>query len=128
MKLIEFKKLIKEAIEEEAEQIAEVQSIPVDEVGKFFIVEEGEGGLSVHAVDRTGEKIFSRAKPGEYAEPDEAIELIINDYPHKYNILRTMTGGSSSGGNTSTSAGKRSKTMELANLPAGERLKALRRG
>jgi hypothetical protein len=40
MKLSDFKKLIKEAIEEEAEQIAEVQSIPVDEVGKFFIVEK----------------------------------------------------------------------------------------
>lgn len=40
MKLSDFKQLIKEAIEEEAEQIAEVQSIPVDEVGKFFIVEK----------------------------------------------------------------------------------------
>lgn len=40
MKLSDFKKLIKEAIEEEAGQIAEVQSIPVDEVGKFFIVEK----------------------------------------------------------------------------------------
>ena len=40
MKLSDFKKLIKEAIEEETEQIAEVQSIPVDEVGKFFIVEK----------------------------------------------------------------------------------------
>ena len=40
MKLSDFKKLIKEAIEEEAGQIAEVQSIPVDEIGKFFIVEK----------------------------------------------------------------------------------------
>ncbi len=40
MKLSDFKKLIKEAIEEETEQITEVQSIPVDEVGKFFIVEK----------------------------------------------------------------------------------------
>jgi hypothetical protein len=40
MKLSDFKQLIKEAIEEEAEQIAEAQSIPVDEVGKFFIVEK----------------------------------------------------------------------------------------
>jgi hypothetical protein len=40
MKLSDFKRLIKEAIEEETEQITEVQSIPVDEVGKFFIVEK----------------------------------------------------------------------------------------
>jgi len=40
MKLSDFKRLIKEAIEEEAEQITEVQNIPVDEVGKFFIVEK----------------------------------------------------------------------------------------
>jgi hypothetical protein len=40
MKLSDFKQLIKEAIEEEAEQITEVQSIPIDEVGKFFIVEK----------------------------------------------------------------------------------------
>ena len=40
MKLSDFKQLIKEAIEEKAGQIAEVQSIPVDEIGKFFIVEK----------------------------------------------------------------------------------------
>ena len=40
MKLSDFKQLIKEAIEEETEQIAEVQNIPVDEIGKFFIVEK----------------------------------------------------------------------------------------
>ena len=40
MKLSDFKQIIKEAIEEEAKQINEVESITIDEVGKFFIVEK----------------------------------------------------------------------------------------
>ena len=101
--------------------------IAYDSFGKFFVVEEGDEGLSVHAVDRSGEKIFSKAKPGEYAAPDEAIELIINDYPQKDNIIRTTSGGSNAGGNASGGHGNRQKMAELASMPAGERLKALRR-
>jgi hypothetical protein len=101
--------------------------IAYDSFGKFFTVEEGDEGLSVHAVDRSGEKIFSKAKPGEYAAPDEAIELIISDYPQKDNIIRTTSGGSNAGGNASGGHGNRQKMAELASMPAGERLKALRR-
>jgi len=101
--------------------------IAYDSFGKFFVVEDGEQGVSVYAVDRSGEKIFSKAKPGEYASPDEAIELIINDYPQKDNIMRTTSGGSSSSGNVGGNQGKRQKMAELSQMPAGERLKALRR-
>ena len=100
--------------------------IAYDSFGKFFVVEDTDKGLSVYAVDRSGEKIFSKAKPGEYAQPDEAIELIINDYPSKDNILRTSTGGSNAGGNSS-GGGNRQRMAELAQMPAGERLKQLRR-
>jgi len=101
--------------------------IAYDSFGKYFVVEDGENGISVYAVDRSGEKIFSKAKPGEYASPDEAIELIINDYPQKDNIMRTTSGGSNSGGNASGGSAKRQRMAELTSMPAGERLKALRR-
>ena len=42
-----------------------------------------------------GEKLFSRRDPGKLAEPEEAIEMLINAYPNKDNILRSSgTGGS----------------------------------
>jgi hypothetical protein len=101
--------------------------IAYDSFGKFFIVEDGDDGVSVYAVDRSGEKIFSKAKPGEYAAPDEAIELIINDYPQKDNIMRTLSGGSNAGGNSTGTRGDRQKMLELSKMPAGARLKELRR-
>jgi hypothetical protein len=50
MKLSDFKQIIKEAIEEEAKQITEVESIAIDEVGKFFIVEKPSQDSSMEDV------------------------------------------------------------------------------
>jgi hypothetical protein len=50
MKLSDFKQIIKEAIEKEAKQITEVESIEVDEVGKFFIVEKPSQDSSMEDV------------------------------------------------------------------------------
>lgn len=102
--------------------------IAYDSFGRYFVVEEGDDGLQVYALDRAGEKIFSKAKPGEYAEPEEAIELLINSYPQRDSILRSTGGGSGAGGNANQRASKRAKMAELASLPAVERLKALHRG
>ncbi len=102
--------------------------IAYDTFGKFFSVEEGESGsINVFALDSKGEKIFSKAKPGDYAEPEEAIELIINAYSQKNSILRTSQGGAGSSGNAGLSGTKRARQEELAKLPAGARLKELRK-
>lgn len=69
-------------------------AIPVDMVqhrfGANFKVVDGK----VVAFDSTGNELFSKNKPGELADFDEALEMIVSAYPHKDAILR---GSSASG-------------------------------
>lgn len=55
-----------------------------DKFGKNFKVEEGK--VVGYGVD--GQKIYSRTRPGDLADFDEAIEIIIDSYPHKEAILK----------------------------------------
>jgi hypothetical protein len=59
--------------------------------GKNFKVEEGK----VVAYDASGNKLYSRAKPGELADFEEGLELLVAAYPHKDQILK----GNSNAGN-----------------------------
>ena len=96
--------------------------------GKHFKIEEDNGRLKVFALDSKGDKIFSLSKPGDPATPEEAIEVLINEYPQKDNILRTTSGGAGSTGNTTTGASDRAKREALKLMNPTERLSALRRG
>lgn len=58
--------------------------------GSAFKVEDGK----VIAYDGE-QKIFSRSKPGEVAEPDEALEILVDAYPYRDSIIK---GSGSSGG------------------------------
>jgi hypothetical protein len=63
--------------------------------GKHFKVEQGTNGkLIVIGYDSKGNQIYSRKKPGELAEFDEAIIRIVDEYPQKDQILRGGKGGS----------------------------------
>jgi hypothetical protein len=66
-----------------------------------------EGGRVV-AYDANGEKLYSRARPGELADTEEAIELLVDAYPHKAALLR---GTGASGGGAAGGGGKASKTF-----------------
>lgn len=80
--------------------IAEKLAVPVDMVqatfGKAFKIEDGK----VVAYDAHGQKIFSRARPGEIADFDEALETLVEQYPHKEHILKASgaNGGGANGG------------------------------
>lgn len=80
--------------------IAEKLAVPADMVqaafGSRFKIEEGK----VVAYDANGNKIFSRARPGELADFDEALEALVEQYPHKDHILKSSgaNGGGSQGG------------------------------
>lgn len=82
--------------------IAEKLAVPADMVqaafGSRFKIEDGK----VVAYDGNGQKIFSRARPGEFADFDEALESLIDQYPHKDHILKgtgaTGSGASPGGG------------------------------
>jgi hypothetical protein len=68
--------------------IADKVAVPIDMVqamfGQRFKVEEGK----IVGHDPAGNKIYSRAKPGELAEFDEALEAMIDSYGHRDSILK----------------------------------------
>lgn len=76
--------------------IGEKLAIPADiaqsSFGKHFKVEDGK----VVAYDATGNKLPSRAKPGDFASFEEAIEILVDGYPHKDHILKGTGGGAGS--------------------------------
>lgn len=85
-------------------------AIPADLVqarfGSAFKVEDGK----VVAYDPNGNKIYSRARPGELADFDEAIESLVDAYPYKDQILKgSGASGSGAGGGTNPGSGSRNK-------------------
>ncbi len=90
--------------------IAEKLAIPADLVqSKFenaFKVEDGK----VVGYGDDGKQIFSRLRPGEVADFDEAIESLVNGYPHKDSILKG-TGAKGSGAGGAGGAGGGSKSL-----------------
>ena len=74
-------------------------NIAEDHFGKHFKVEEGENGMPVtKAYYGNGDPVLSKINPGEAADFEEAIGLIIDNYPGRETILRSSGGGSGSGG------------------------------
>lgn len=76
--------------------ISEKVAIPPDMVqarfGQSFKIEDGK----IVAYDQSGNKVYSRARPGDIAEFDEALEIMIDAYPYKDSIMKG-TGGSGTG-------------------------------
>ena len=96
-----IRELMIEGAFHQSDFISERLSIPADiayaKFGPQFQIEEGTNGKPrVIATDFKGDKIMSLKNAGEYAEPEEAIALLIDGYPRKDDILRQD--GSGSGG------------------------------
>jgi hypothetical protein len=66
--------------------------------GRQLKVEDGR----VVAYDAKGAKVYSRARPGELADPDEAIEQLVEAHPHKMHLLK---GSGASGSGATNGAG-----------------------
>lgn len=92
-------------------------AVPVDMVqaqfGKSFKIEEGK----VVAYGTDGQRIYSRARPGEVADFDEALESLVGGYPHKDSILK---GGQGSGGGFQGGGGNKSGPKSLAECKTKE--------
>lgn len=86
-------------------------SVPSDMIqaqfGKNFKIEEGK----VVAYGADGQKIYSRSRPGEVADFDEALETMIGGYQHKDSILKGSQagGGGFQGGSNANTGLKRSQ-------------------
>ncbi|WP_426269150.1 DUF6651 domain-containing protein [Dyella kyungheensis] len=90
--------------------ITEKAAIPADLVqarfGSAFSLEDGK----VVAKDANGNKLYSRANPGELAGFDEALELLVEQYPYRDQILKG-SGASGSGAGQGGGNGGGSKTI-----------------
>lgn len=79
--------------------ISEKFAIPADLVqarfGQNFKIEDGK----IVAVDANGNKIYSGSRPGELADFEEALGILVDHYPYKAQILKGTgaTGGGASG-------------------------------
>lgn len=97
--------------------IADKLAIPPDMVearfGKNFAIEDGK----IVAKDQNGNKLYSAANPGELANPDEALEMLVNAYPYKDSILKG-SGASGSGAGPSNQGAGGKKTITRAQFEA----------
>jgi len=92
--------------------IAEKFAVPADMVqarfGQHFGVDDGK----LYATDSAGNKLYSPSKPGVLADFDEAIMLLVDQYPYKDTILKGTgaSGGGSQQGGGGGAGGKRTIT------------------
>jgi hypothetical protein len=102
--------------------ITEKSAIPADLVqarfGQNFKIEDGK----VVAYDQSGNKIYSRAKPGELADFEEGLESLIDAYPYKDQILK----GAGGNGGGSRPNGSGNGGPDLSKLSPVERINAAR--
>lgn len=98
--------------------VAEKLAVPSDMVesafGANFKIEEGK---VVGYLD--GKKLYSKETPGEFAQFEEALGLMIEAYPHKDMILKG-SGGSGSG--STPGAGGKKMTPDLLKMSPTERM------
>jgi hypothetical protein len=108
--------------------ITEKLAIPFDlaqaKFGNSFIIEDGK----VIGKNSAGERIFSRVKPGEIADFDEALETLVEDYPYRDSILKgSGASGSGAGGSTRIVGGKKTMTRaQFEGLGAAEKMAAVK--
>lgn len=114
-----------------SKMIADKLAIPADMVqarfGEHFKLE----GDSVIAYDKSGNKLFSRAKPGEVADFDEALEMLIEQYPYRDHILKS-SGASGSGsqgaGNGGGTGNKSLSRSAFDSLPPAQQMAHVKGG
>lgn len=101
--------------------VSDKLSIPADMVeakfGNNFKIEDGK---VIAYLD--GKKIYSRKNAGEFADFEEALEVMIDAYPNKDTILR----GSGASGSGAGAGGKTQMTPDLMKLSPVERINAAR--
>lgn len=102
--------------------ISDKIAIPADLVqsrfGDAFKVDE-TGKLVAH--QKNGDPIYSRAKPGEIASFDEALEILVDQYPNKDHILKgTQSNGDgarqNNGGSMNAQGQRTMKRSEFSQL------------
>lgn len=110
--------------------IADKLAIPADlaraAFGQAFKIEEGK----IVAYDQHGNKIFSRVRPGDIANFDEAIEALVENYPNRDRILKSSgaSGSGAQGGGGSGSGSKSLTRSAFDALPAEKQMAHIKAG
>ncbi len=84
-----------------------------------FRVEDGK----VVAYDKAGNRMYSKSKMGEFADPEEAIQLLVEMHPQKDSIIKANTGagsGNNGGGGSRQVGSKVIKRAEFNALDASQ--------
>ena len=99
--------------------IGDKLAIPPDLVearfGSQFKIESGQ----VVAYDQHGNKLYSQARPGELADFDEALNVLVNQYPYKDTILK---GSDATGSGMQSSNSPANRGTDWHKLPPEERM------
>lgn len=110
--------------------IAEKMAIPADLVQSKFGGSFRLEGDKVIAYGQDDKQIFSRANPGEVAGFDEALEILVDAYPYRDNILKGTgaSGGGANGGGGGTNGGKRLARTSFEALAPDARMAHIKAG
>lgn len=73
-------------------------AVPAPLLQSYFSNSFKDEDGKVYAVDATGQKMMSRKKAGDYADFDEAMQILVESSPFKDNLLKSGGSGSGSGG------------------------------
>jgi hypothetical protein len=101
------------------QKITVPRGMMADTFGRSFKVEDGK----VVAYGPDGNKIYSRQRPGDLANFDEALEILVESYPDKEGILK---GTGNSGSGATGDKGSYKSGTDLSKLSPVERMKAAR--
>lgn len=109
--------------------IAEKVAVPPDMLqamfGNRFKIESGK----IVGVGHDGQPIYSRAKAGEVADFDEALEIMVDGYPNRDHILKGTGGGSGSkGGSGGGGGGKTITRTDFDKLDPAQKAAKMREG
>jgi hypothetical protein len=92
--------------------------------GRYFKVENGQA----IAYDSAGNVIYSKERPGEPANFDEALQAIISQHPQKDRILKAAPGGSGASSGSGTPAGRTVSRQQFEAMGHGERMAFVKDG
>lgn len=108
--------------------IADKFAIPADLVQARFGGNFKRVDGKVVAYDPSGNQIYSQKKPGDLADFDEALEILVGQYPHRDSILKGSgaSGGGAQGGGSGAGGKKTLTRAQLEAIPSAERGAALK--
>jgi hypothetical protein len=109
-----IRRMMVKSIFDQSKFLADATVLPPDMAFEYFgkhfeVLTNEENDLRVVA-KYNGDEIFSKARPGELATPEEALQQLIDRYPFKDNILK---GSGSSGSGASGGSGRVSEPVSL---------------